>query len=283
MTWQILIALSITFFSISILLQRLILRENNSKPIAFSIFFQFLTGILITISGFLLGNMVFPNIVPLIPNLLLMIVLYTFANIFIFKSLKEIEASKYTIIFATRALFTILASTLILSEGLTIKQLGGTLFILLGVIIVSIESTKFSFKKGELFALLGAIGFGFANTNDRFLLSTFNIYPYMSVIFISPAIFMAFIYPKELKHIKLFLHKSFFKKALLLCVIYALSAITFFGALKIADNSSQVISVNLTSVITTVLLSIIFLKERSHIIKKLAGAIITFIGLFLIG
>src|SRR5680860_82301 len=282
MTWQFLISLSIILFSISVLLQRFILRESNSKPIAFSIFFQFLTGILITIAGFLFSNMTLPNIVPLIPNLLLMIVLYTFANIFIFKSLKEIEASKYTIIFATRVLFTILASTLILSEGLTIKQLGGALFILLGVIFVSLESTKFTFKKGELFALLGAIGFGFANTNDRFLLSSFNIYPYMSVIFISPAIFMGLIYPKELKYIKLFLHKSIFKKTLLLCIIYALSAATFFGALKIADNSSQVISVNLTSVIVTVLLSIIFLKERTHIVKKLAGAVITFIGLLLI-
>lgn len=283
MTWQFLITLSIIFFSVSILLQRYILKESDSKPIAFSIFFQFLTGALITVAGFLFSSINLPDIIPLIPNLLLMIVLYTFANIFIFKSLKEIEASKYTIIFATRALFTIFASTLILSEGLTVKQLGGTLFILLGVIIVSIESTKFTFRKGELFALLGAIGFGFANTNDRFLLGSFNIYPYMSVIFISPAIFMGLIYYKELKYIKLFLHKSIFKKALLLCVIYALSAITFFAALKIADNSSQVISVNLTSVILTVLLSIIFLKERSHVVKKLAGAILTFAGLFLIG
>jgi len=282
MSWQILIGISVLLYSISVLLQRVILKEGSSKPIAYSIIFQLLTGIFITIVGFIFTNMTVPDLKPLLINLIIMTLLYGFANVFIFKSLKETEASKFTIVFATRALFTILASSIILQEILSVKQLFGALFIFLGVILVSLKSTKFSFGKGEWFALIGAVCFGLANTNDRFLLKSFDVYPYMTISFIAPALLIGLIYSKEIKYIPGFLKKSILPKIIILCTIYAFSAISFFAALKIGKTSSQVASVNLTSVIITVLLSIIFLKEREAIPKKILGAILSFVGLLLI-
>jgi len=283
MSWQLLILISVVLYSISVLLQRVILKENESRPIAYSIIFQLLAGIVIGIVGLIFADMSLPsNPGSLFWNLILMTLLYGFSNLFIFKSLKLTEASKFTIIFATRAFFTVLASSIVLKELLTGTQLLGTLLIFAGVILVNLKTSKFSFDKGSLFALAGALAFGFATTNDRFLLKSFAVYPYLTLAFIAPSIMMSLVFPKELKHIKLFLDKNLFKKMLVLTTIYALSAAAFFAALQKSANSSQVVSVNLTSVIVTVFLAVIFLKERDNLPKKIVGAILSFIGLLLL-
>lgn len=283
MSWQLLILISVVLYSISVLFQRAILKENESRPIAYAMFFQFLTGIVLGVVGFLSADMTLPpNLSSLFWNLILMVILYAFSNILIFKSLKQIEASKFSIIFATRAFFTVLASSLLLKEFLTGSQFLGVLLIFSGVILVNLKSSKFSFDKGSLLALLAALAFGSANTNDRFLLGSFNIYPYMTIGFIASSLLMAAVYPKELKHIKIFLDKKILKKILILFVLYAFNAVAFFAALQKSDNSSQVASVNLSAVIVTVVLAVIFLKERGNLPKKVIGAILSFIGLLLL-
>ena len=283
MSWQLLILISVVLYSISVLLQRVILKENESRPIAYSIFFQLLVGIVIGIVGFLFADMSLPsNLGSLFWNLLLMTFLYGFSNVFIFKSLKQTEASKFTIVFASRAFFTVLASALLLKEFLTGTQFVGALLIFSGVVLVNLKSSKFFLDKGSLLALFGAITFGIANTNDRYLLKSFNIYPYITLAFIAPFFLMSAVYPKELKHIKLFLDKKILKKALLLSVVYAFSAAAFFAALQASSSSSLVASVNITSVIVIVMLSAIFLKERDNLPKKIVGAILSFIGLLLL-
>ena len=283
MSWQILIGISVFLYSISVLLQRVILKENQSRPIAYSIFFQLLVGIIIGIIGFIFSDMAMPpNLNSLFLNLTLMTFLYGFSNVFVFKSLKQTEASKFTIVFATRAFFTVLASSLVLKEFLTTTQFLGALLIFTGVVLVNLKSSRLSLDKGSIYALLGAVAFGIANTNDRYLLGSFNIYPYITVAFIAPAFLMSFIYPKELKHIKLFLGIKVFKKIIILSLFYAFSAITFFAALQKSINSSQVATVNLTSVIITVILSVFFLKERENLKKKILGSLLSFLGLLLI-
>lgn len=282
MTWQVLILTSVFLYSISILLQRILLKEDKSDPKAYSIFFQLLTGLLIGVFGLLFSHMSFPDIRPLIFNLVLMTLLYGFGNLFIFQALKLIEASRFTIIFASRALFTILASFLFLQEQLSFRQILGAFFILLGVILVNIKSAKLRFSKKEAVALLAAMAFGFSNTNDRFLLKSFAVYPYVFLGFTIPAFFVMFLYPYTIKKMQVFLERKLLVKMFLLCVVYAVSSITFFFAFQKASNASQVVLINLTGVIITVLLAIIFLKERDYLPQKLLGAAAGFVGLLLV-
>ena len=71
-------------------------------------------------------------------------------------------------------------------------------------------------------------------------------------------------------------------KMLLLCVLYATQAILFFAALQMSKNSSRIASINLVSVIVTVLMAIAFLKEKGDLAQKLLGAVSSFIGLILV-
>lgn len=282
--WQGYIFISVFLYSISVILQKRILKDEESNPVAFSMFFQIMTGIIIFVIGLLTSEMGLPNNLPsLLGNLLLMIVLYGFSNVLIFKSLKETEVSKFTIIFSTRTFFTVLASSIFLGEILNGKQLLGTLLIFISVAVVTLKSMKITFTKGDLMALIAAMGFGFAITNDRFLIQNFILYSYLSLSFITPGVFTAIIYPKDTMEIKKLLKIKPLTRVGVLSVIYAFSAIAFFVALKTASNSSQVVSINMTSVIVTVFLSIIFLKERESLAKKILGAFLCFLGLLLVG
>lgn len=278
MNWQILIFISLSVYAVAIILQRLLMRDEKSDSVAYSIFFQGFTGLLILIFALFTTGITFPPLKPLIVNLILMTLLYGFANIFGFKALKLIEASEFTILFATRALFTLLASSLLLREGLNLYQFIGAFLILLAVVLVTIKSTKFRLKKGELFALAAALCFGLTNTNDRYLLGYFEVYSYVILAYFLPAIFTAVIYPKSVIKMKIFLKSTYLVKMLVMCILYAVSSIAFFTALQIGNNSSIVVIINLLSVILIVILSAIFLRERSHIVRKILGAVLSIIG-----
>ena len=282
MSWQLLIAISILLYSVAVLIQRVVLQQEKSDPKAYSVFFQIITGLIIGVLGFAFSDMSLPYLRPLIPNLILTTLFYGFGNIFVFKALKVLEVSKFVIILSARALFTILASSLLLNESLSPSQLLGTFFIFIGIILVNTQSAKFTFSKNEFLVLAAAALFGLGTTNDRFLLLSFNVYPYLFLAFLLPGLFITALYPSVIKKIPLILDKKTFSKVLTLCSLYAAAAVTFFMALQIADNSSQVMSVNISGVIVTVFMAVIFLKETQHLPQKLLGAVSSFIGLFLV-
>lgn len=281
MSWQLLIVLSIFLYSSSILLQRFLLKEKESNPILYSIIYQFFTGLILVCFGFLFSNMTFPYISKILPNILLMIVLYGFGTIFSFKSLKNIEASKYIVIFSTRAFFTLIFSSVLLNETLTSKQFFGFFLIFLGVVLVSFNKSKFTFGKAEMLAFLTAGLFGIATTNDSYLLNFFDVYPYVSLGFIGPSILIALTHPQKLKNIIFFFDGKRIVKVLILSFVCALWAISFFTALKKTDNSSLIASINTINVVVTVIFAVVFLGERKNLFKKITGAFFSFLGLLM--
>lgn len=282
MSWQILVGISVLFFALTSILQRVILQDKKINPIVLSILFQFLTGFIVLIYGGLKQQIVFPFLQPLLFNLVLMALLYGFANIFIFKALQLIEVSKFTIIFTNRIFFTVLASSILLKEGLYINQFLGLFLIIAGIIIVNLRSTKIKFQKGDLFAILAAILFGFALTNDKFLLKSFNVYTYTFINFMFPSILCGMIYFSQFNNLKYLFQPRIFMKILVLCTIVAVSVLTMFLAFQIGNNSSQIVSLSLTNVIIAVLLSMILLGEKENVYKKIIAATLSFIGALLL-
>jgi len=283
MTWQAFIFLSIIFYSTSVLLQRTLLKDKDSDPIAYSIFSQIIVGMVVILVGLLtLQDMSMPAIGPLLFNIILMGVLYGVFHFASFTSLKEGEASQFTIIFSSRVFFTTLASALFLKEVLIGEQVLGALFIFSGVVLVSLKKAKLILKRSELLALLAAMSFGFANTVDRTLLMSFNLYPYTALSFFLTAGILLLVRPKSISKMKVFSRKDTLSKMLMFSTLYAFSSIAFYGALQLTNNSSQVVTVSLLSVIVIVLLSAIFLKERGNLSRKIIGAILSFIGLLLV-
>ncbi|OGM15600.1 hypothetical protein A2V56_00160 [Candidatus Woesebacteria bacterium RBG_19FT_COMBO_42_9] len=281
-TWQILIILSVICYSVSVLLQRILVTEKGSDPVAYASFSQLLTGLMIGIFGYLFTSMKYPDFKPLILNFLLMIVLYALGNIFVFKALKKTEASKFSVIFSSRAIIAVLAFSLLMKETLTVSQWIGTLLILSAAVIVSLETKKIKFSFKEIYALLAAMFYGFAVVNDRFLLRHFDVFPYSFLGFVLPALSILAFYSGRIKNMKVFLVKERFVRMATLSLFYAASIILFFYALQITENSSQVISLNSIGVVVTVIFAILFLNERKRIIWKIVGSLLGLLGLLLV-
>lgn len=283
MGWQIFLAISIITYSISVLLQKILLKNDESDPIAYSIVFQFLTGTIIGIYA-LTRSFTTPHLVPLIPNLFLMVILYAASNIFIFRALKIVDASEFTIVFASRALWIIIGAIIFLKESFSLQKTLGTFLIILSIILVSYKGKKISINKGFIFSILAAAFFGLVFINDAFIINNFNfnVLSYLTIIFIIPSLAIWVIYPKSIMKMKPLFKKQTLPKLILLSILYAISAITFFSAYKVGKNASQIAPLNQTTIIVTVILSIIFLKERSNLLRKLLGAVISFIGVILL-
>lgn len=281
MSWQILVAISVLTYSVSVLLQRLLLKDNKVDSVAFSITFQLFTGVLILAYALMRGFSI-PNLVPLLPNLALMIILYGVGNVCVFKALKAVEASEFTIVFVTRPLWTILAAIAFLGESFSLKQLLGTAFVLSGVALVSWQQS-FKINRGILLSLVAALSFGLAFANDAFIIRNFDVPSYLSFAFILPALSVWAITPASTAKMKSMLTKNFLSKLSLLGVLYSVSAITIFLAYQVGKNAAQIATLNQTSTIVTVILAIIFLKEKAHLAKKILGSIISFVGVLLIG
>ena len=284
MSWQILVAIATITYSISVVLQRVLMKDDKSDPIAYSIVFQLLVGIITGIYAILHGFSL-PNLTPVIPNLILVGLLYGLGNMLVFKALKTIDASEFTIVFASRTIWVVIGAILFLKESFSLQQTMGTLLIIGSIILVSWKRNKIMLGSGIWTALLAAIFMGAGFTNDAFIVSAFDSFDvpsYVTIAFIIPALFVWALYPKATKSMKHLLTKDNIFKLVILAAIYAISCITIFLAYQVGKNASQIAPLNQTSTILTVLLSMIFLGERSEYLKKILGAIISFIGVLLV-
>lgn len=281
MSWEILLAISI-FTSISwTLLQRVLMKDEASDPVAFSIVANLIAGLIIAIFSFIKGFST-ANIQDVIPNLLLMVVLYGVASLFMFRSMKLIEASQFTIFFTTRALWSAFAAVIFLHETFLPSQLAGTVLILIGVALVSLKSYKFKIGKGEIFALLCAAGIGLHFINGAVILQKVDVFLYTPLFFIVPNIFIWAIYPKSTKKIISLFTSPLLPKILLLGAFFAISGLTYQMAYQVGRNAAQIASINQTQTIITVVAATIILNERKDYLKKIIASTLTFVGILLV-
>ncbi|MCC7304107.1 EamA family transporter [bacterium] len=114
MAWQLLLAISVLFTSVSVLMQRMILKHEKVESISFSIYFQlcvaFVASLIILITK---GKIEIPNFSQIFPSVLVMAVLYALGNVAIFSALARIEASKFTVLFSLKTLFAVVIATVL--------------------------------------------------------------------------------------------------------------------------------------------------------------------------
>lgn len=264
--------------------------RDDSSELCATIFY-ILSAIFIGGFSLVTGKLSFPELESLRPyvvNLILMVVLNGVGIMCVFKSLKEMEASSFTIFYSSNVIFTLFVSFVFLGEVLSGFQYVGLAIIFLGILILC-------YKKGELInnlknawpVWIASFCMGAVIVNTRYLLSDIsplNPYSYSVISFFATALF---IFLTDIKKIgsgfKNFVNISFTKWMFGLGFIHALMLIFLYKALSFTEfNSVQVAGVMASSVFFGVVLATFLLGERKDAIKKILATIITFIGLWLI-
>lgn len=282
MNWQVFLLLSILAESFGRVFQRLVLKNNTTDPIAYAVWFQFLTGLLLSVYALLHGFKLPDNLLSLAPNLILVAVLYGLMCIFIFKALQLTEASIFTILFNFRVIIVVLAAVFLLYNPFTSKQVLGTILILASVVIVSLKRERLKFKRGEVYTLLAGTFLALGVINDSVILKKFDVATFSAIAFTIPGIFIWVINPKSTKKILALPKDKFFPKIGLMGFIYGIAYTTYNFAYFTGQNAAKIAAIFPISSVLTVLLSMILLKERQKVFIKLLAVIISFAGVLLI-
>lgn len=281
MTWQLLTAISVFSLSLSVLLQRILIHKDKTDPFAYAVVFQGIVGIILMAFALTRGFEL-PNITLYLLPAILSIAAFGLGHIFYAKTLQLVEASAFSVLFATQAVWIMLLGIVLFNESLAISQAFGALLIFssVGLLVKNIRSL--SIDKGTLLGLFTGVLFGVAITIWSYVGRHTDGLSWAAISFIGTS-FVAFIAkPSTIHKMAPLITGKLLPKLLLLGILYAIGSLAMLFAYK--EGAFTIVTpLRQTSIIITVLLALIFLpKERNRIALKLSAAAVCFLGVLFI-
>src|SRR3990167_1796753 len=280
MSWQFFIAISVITSSVAVLLQRLLLHRDKSNPYAYIVVFEGLVALFVgtyaVINGF-----VMPDFGKYWLAIIATCVLYGAGNVAYAKTLQRVEASIFSVLFATGAVWVMLMGIIFLDEVLSTSQIIGSVLIFISIAVLGYSKKSLKFSKGILFGLLTGLIYGVATALWAYVGRGSDVASWTAISFAGPSLVVLIAYPRSVKHMKSFLSGAKLIRMALLGVTFSIGAVTLLTAYN-KGNVSAVAPINQTAIVITTLLAVIFLRERDHLPKKILSATICFIGALLI-
>jgi uncharacterized membrane protein len=283
MNWLILTIVSAITFSLSRVLQKIMLKHDESDSFAFSFIFPMLVSLAILGYTLFTGTFELPNLLPVWINMIMMIIFYSVGGVCIYQAFKESPASEVSIIFTSSSAWAVLSAIIFLGEKLAPTNILGILAIIIGVIVINYQKSNWKLEKGHLYALIASFMFGVAFTNDAFIMKYYHTAaPYVFLAFILPAFAILLYRPKLIRSLPHYFSKAIIGKLFLTSAIYALSSIAIYTAYKIGGKASIITPIQQSNVVITVILSYFLLNEKDKLLQKIVGAILVFGGALLL-
>lgn len=279
MSWLFFASVNVVMSSVASLYQKIAMREKETDAVVSATTFMIVSGICYFIYALIKGFHI-PSI-TLLPFFIITATLYAAGTILFFHAIKKIEASEMSIIGGVGPIVTIVASMIFLKDILTVTQLSGVVCILAAVFLINYKKNGFVINQGTWLALLGTACYGLAVISDTIIIHEFEVASFIPIGAAGTALIMMFLYPKKIPLVfTSLMHIN--KNLLVFSVLYAMQGIAFYLAIGTGALVGQVSAIARASIILTVILSSIFLKEQNDIGKKLIGAVLTTIGVILV-
>lgn len=281
MSWQIYTAISVLGLSISIVLQRIIIHKDKIDPVAYAVFFQGLVAVVLALFVIPLGFSL-PNIERYLLPAILCIVLYGAGHIVYAKTLQRVEASVFSVYFATHAIWVMLLGILFFNERLTLLQVGGSVLIFASVGLVVRNFRGFKPDAGALLGIATGLLFGLAITCWSYVGRHTDALSWAAISFAGASLAALLFSPKAVTLMRPMLSPKVMPKMLLLACFYAIGSVAMLYAYK-KGLFSIVSPLRQTGIVVTVLLALLLLPaERARIRRKLLAAVICTAGIVLL-
>ncbi len=280
MSWFVLILLSVVIVSFANILQKILMKDDKSDPISYSIIFAFLLGVINLGVALIFGF----HIPPISINSIFLIgaaLLWGIGTIFFFKALQLLESSEVTILSSVRSLITIAASLLFLNETFNLQKLIGVIVVLFSISIVTNLKHGLKFNKGVYYTFGMTVFYGIAVVFDVVNLRYSDPLSYLAIVNFLIAIILLLIFPKSVKKLKVFTNVNFLKKMIPVSIFTTAQAIAYYFALA-KGPASQIAPIGQSQVIITIVLAAILLRERDNLPRKVLAAILVTIGVVLL-
>lgn len=280
MSWLVFVFISVCLGAVTRLAQRVLLGTDKSDPVAFAIVFQAFTGLIMLVWA-LINGFVFPDFEKYWLAITSCVILFGLGNIALAKSLQKIEASVFTIIFATSSVWIMLFGIIIFGENLSILHLIGAFLTFVSIGLLVERKGNIQFDHGVVLGLLSALLMASGVVGWIYVGRRTDPISWQAITFIAPAAFIALISPKSIEKAKPLLSGDKALKTLLASATFGISTLALLYAYNEGDIT-QVAPLSQTTIIVTVILAVIFLNERKNLVRKFISAAICFVGVLLI-
>lgn len=281
MTWQIYTVISVLALSSSVLLQKVLLSKFKSDPYAYAVVFQGLVGVLLMTFALFAGFKL-PGIENVLIPATISVIAFGLGHVVYAKTLQVVEASAFSVLFATQAIWIMLLGILLFNESLTVLQIIGAVIIFcsVGLLVKNIKVLKLD--RGTALGLLTGILFGIAITAWSYTGRHTDALSWAAISFIGTSLVAFMARPRSAKYMKMLFGPKILLSLGVLTVFYAIGSLAMLYAYK-EGAFSIVTPLRQSSIIITTLLALLFISgERNRVKRKICAAVLCFIGVVLI-
>lgn len=202
--------------------------------------------------------------------------------VLIYATQKHIDATKTTIIVNVYTPVSILLATIFLGESLTLKQIFGTLLLLLAVVIISIKKIDNKFLKIDKYVLrmlIVGISLGIVLVIERQLMIITGNWNGVFLSWFAGFVGLSIVAPLVSKY---FAGTRPSNKDVIVTAGLNFLQQASWPILVVAVGSFSVVSsVTTFKIVVVFVASYLFLHEKDHLKRKIAGSILALIGLLL--
>ncbi len=193
------------------------------------------------------------------------------------KALQYLEASVFSILYNLRIILTTVLGILFLGESTELLRILGGVIILLAIITVKQRSSHKNNSKGVWWAIAAVVALSFLNLTEKTLVNSIGFLDYFPIAAVLAAVVMwGYLIASKRKIDKKLLLQP---KMLQLMVLRALSGYGFSLALAAGALISVANYISGMGVIFTVLLGVIWLRERDYLFRKILATVVAVVGL----
>jgi len=282
-SWFILVLIYIFTNTISKIVQKLALRNEEVDSTAFSAFFLFTVGV-ISIPFLFFEHITFSWDIRAWGAVFFSSILYSTCMVLFYHAMKLIEISQVETVATTRSIWSMFLGIIFFQEALTMSKFLGVLLIFLGLAVVYWEKGHFKgFEKPHLYTLAYAIMISCAYALDKYALNYFSVVMYQVIIYTTPAIFITIFLPGTFTKIKTLIRPQKSTYLILLCCCFQMvSTLALYRAYQVGGELSVVGPLTQLTTVLIIIIGIIALKEKWNLKRKIMGISLACIGVIFI-
>lgn len=279
-----LVVINLITASLLVPLQRLLLRDDKSDPVTFTVVSQLITGVLLLplcgLYGFRLPSLRTYGLL-----MLGMFLLYAIGHYLYATALKVVEASTFSTLLNTSTIWILATGYVVLQERPRLNTLLGATIIMISVFMLAKGANRGrqdQYRRSIAMGLLVGLIFGVAASLWVYIGRQADALSWTVMSFFGTPIIVFLLNPPRLvRQVRSYITPRLLAAIAILSIVWAVDNLASLAAYQ-RGSVSVVAPLLQVSVILSVLIAVFFLNERERARWKIAAALVCFCGVALI-
>jgi len=280
----VLVVINLITASLLVPLQRLLLRDDKSDPVTFTVVSQLITGVLLLplcgLYGFRLPSLRTYGLL-----MLGMFLLYAIGHYLYATTLKVVEASTFSTLLNTSTIWILATGYVVLQERPRLNTLLGATIIMISVFMLAKGANRGrqdQYRRSIAMGLLVGLIFGVAASLWVYIGRQADALSWTVMSFFGTPIIVFLLNPPRLvRQVRSYITPRLLAAIAILSIVWAVDNLASLAAYQ-RGSVSVVAPLLQVSVILSVLIAVFFLNERERARWKIAAALVCFCGVALI-